>query len=56
MKQFQVNKTNLDAARIVTSDAELPSVSAGEILVRIQKLGFSANNIAYAVAGDQLGY
>ena len=56
MKQFQVNKTNLDSTRIVTSDAELPSVSAGEILVRVQKFGFSANNITYAVAGDQLGY
>ncbi len=35
---------------------ELYEISDGQIRVRVERFGFSANNITYGVAGDFLGY
>lgn len=56
MTQFQTNKTDINSFRIVDLDEGAKTPSEGEILVRIDKFGFSANNVTYAVAGDTLGY
>jgi len=54
MKQLQVNRSDLSRTRIV--EGEAAALNAGEVRIRVEKFGFSANNITYGVAGDQLGY
>lgn len=54
--QFQVQKNDLAKTQIITPDNPIPEITDGEILTRVEKFGFSANNITYGVAGDTLGY
>ena len=58
MQQFQVRKDKFTDSRLVelASDEDATGLGAGEILVRIDRFGFSANNVTYAAAGDMLGY
>ena len=52
---FEVNKDDLHDTRC--SESTVPGVpSEGEIVVHIERFGFTANNITYAVYGDALGY
>lgn len=58
MSEFQVLKSQLAKTRVidtpeVNEDAPLQS---GELLVKVDKFSYTANNITYGVAGDQLGY
>ena len=54
MQEFQINKQNLGQNRIV---AVAPSaINNGEVLVKIDRFAFTANNITYAVMGEQLRY
>lgn len=55
MSEFQVKRRRFTESRIVESDAR-PDIADGEILTRIERFAFTANNITYAVAGDMLGY
>jgi len=56
MKQFQITKSDMAESRFVdTADGEMEP-GDGEIVVAVERFGFSANNITYAVAGDRLGY
>ncbi|MGB7336313.1 MAG: DUF2855 family protein [Salaquimonas sp.] len=54
MKQFQVLKSGLAGTRIVEA-ADMEIIN-GEIALKVERFGFSANNITYGVAGDTLGY
>ena len=54
MRQFQITKDNISDVRLIACEA--PQPSAGEILMKVERFGLSANNITYAVAGDTLGY
>lgn len=54
MKQLQVNRSDLSKTRI--AEAEPAQLEAGQLRIEVEKFGFSANNITYGVAGDQLGY
>lgn len=58
MPEFQVRKNRFAESRLVDTPAteQLPAIEAGEIVVRIDRFAFTANNITYAAAGDQLGY
>jgi len=56
MKQFQINKRDLSQTRLVDLAEDDASPGEGEIVVSIERFGFSANNITYAVAGDTLNY
>ncbi|GAA3955185.1 DUF2855 family protein [Allohahella marinimesophila] len=58
MAQFQIDKGRFISSRIVSTDpaAEAESLQDGDILVAIDRFAFTANNVTYAVAGDQLGY
>ncbi|MFS4494619.1 DUF2855 family protein [Maribacter sp. 2308TA10-17] len=54
--QFQVNQNVFIRNRLVeTPKAEL-NIEQGEVLVKIEKFAYTANNITYAVAGDMIGY
>lgn len=58
MKEFQVKRNNLNEHRLV--EAIVPdlgeNLGTGELLLKVEKFGFSANNITYGVIGEQLGY
>ncbi len=56
MKQFQVKRTGLTNAKVISNDQAAPNIVDGEISLRIERFGFSANNITYGIAGDTLGY
>ncbi|MBI2704474.1 MAG: DUF2855 family protein [Actinobacteria bacterium] len=51
---FEVHRGELDNIRIVTS--EVADLLDGQVLLRVDRFGFTANNITYAAFGDMLGY
>lgn len=38
------------------AEAALPELAPGQVLFRVDRFAFTANNISYALAGDALGY
>jgi Protein of unknown function (DUF2855) len=52
--EFQIRKNNFAINRVVETAA--PSIGEGEILLKVDRFAFTANNITYAVLGDKLGY
>jgi NADPH:quinone reductase-like Zn-dependent oxidoreductase len=54
MHEFEVRRDDYGAVRIV--EAATPAPQEGEIVARVERFSFTANNITYAVAGDQIGY
>ena len=52
--KFLVNRTDYRATKAVV--LTLPELSQGEVLVKIDKFGLTANNVSYAVSGDAIGY
>lgn len=57
MKELQTSQTDITQVRLAESQLDVNATLAeGELLLEIDKFGFSANNVTYAAAGDQLGY
>ena len=57
MKEFQTSKIDITQVRLADSQLDVSTILAeGELLLEIDKFGFSANNVTYAAAGEQLGY
>lgn len=56
MSEFQIRKDNYLTSRIVESHLSEGDIGTGEVLVKIDRFAFTANNITYAVVGDQFGY
>ena len=58
MSEFQVLKQKLSDTRVVATPAvdETAQLEAGELLLKVDTYSYTANNITYGVAGDQLGY
>ncbi len=54
--QFQVRKKTFFEGRIKTTPATDLTLGEGDVLVKIEKFAYTANNITYAVAGDMIGY
>jgi len=54
MNEFQTNKTDLTKGRIVESPKN--AITDGQVLLKVDRFAFTANNITYAVMGDQLRY
>lgn len=54
MHEFQTHKKDLTNNRIV--DVPTNTIGDGEVLVKIDRFAFTANNITYAVMGNQLRY
>jgi NADPH:quinone reductase-like Zn-dependent oxidoreductase len=51
---FLVNKSDWKQNRF--DDAPVPDLADGQVLFRVDRFAFTANNISYALAGDMLGY
>ncbi len=45
-----------DWKQIRFDDAAVPELAEGQVLFRVDRFAFTANNISYALAGDMLGY
>lgn len=54
MQEFQTNKQDLTQNRLI--DTTLKPIEDGQVLVKIDKFAFTANNITYAVMGNSLRY
>ena len=54
MQEFQTNKANLTQARL--QETPVHTLGDGEVRVKVDRFAFTANNITYAVMGDQLRY
>lgn len=54
MKEFQTSKADLTQTRIVETSKQ--TITEGELLVKIDRFAFTANNITYAAMGDYLKY
>jgi NADPH:quinone reductase-like Zn-dependent oxidoreductase len=52
--RLEVRRDDLHDTRVV--EEPTPRPAEGEILVRVEAFGLTANNISYAVFGDMLGY
>lgn len=57
MNELQISKSDITQSRVIKSDLDIDvPLATGEILLKVDKFGFSANNVTYAAAGEQLGY
>lgn len=54
--QMQVKRSAFFQQRISEMPASDLEIGDGEILVKVEKFAYTANNITYAVAGDMIGY
>lgn len=45
-----------DISQVTVSERPVPALKDGEVLLEVERVGLSANNITYAVLGDTLGY
>jgi len=52
---FAVARDSLDKSVVVASD-DTPSPGSGEVLLRVSRVGLTANNVTYAVLGDAMRY
>ncbi len=58
-REFQVLRDNIEKSRVFETAASTAgniSLADGAIRATIERFAFTANNVTYAVAGDQLGY
>lgn len=53
---FMVDKTDLQQIQYLIKKVKKKSIKQGEILLKIQRLALTSNNITYAVLGDRIGY
>ena len=51
---FQVRKDKLSDTKRVSAPA--PELADGEILVKVDRFAFTANNVTYGVVGERIGY
>jgi hypothetical protein len=51
---FEVRKENLRETRFTTAPAAEPE--PGEALLRVEKFGFTSNNVTYGAVGEAIGY
>ena len=49
-----VNRTEITNTKPVTT--QIAPLAEGQVLVAIDKFGLTANNVSYAVTGDNIGY
>ncbi len=55
MKSLEINKANTNQTRIHEEDLD-KTLEPDEVLIKIEKVSFTANNITYCLAGDTIGY
>lgn len=58
MAEFQTHKNDITKTRLVdvSNSAEDFTLGAGEVLAKIERFSFTANNVTYGAVGEQIGY
>ena len=56
MPDFEVRRDDLRATRVVGGEAPAAGVADGEVQLRVERFGLTANNVTYGVLGDALRY
>lgn len=56
MSELQIRKSKISESRIVDNDLSTATLEDGKVLLKIDKFALTANNITYAVVGEQIGY
>lgn len=56
MLEFQTRKNDINQTRIHEVTDSSRALEPGKIRVKVEKFAFTANNITYAVAGEQMAY
>lgn len=56
MSEFQVQRRGLKSHRIVDGVGADAPLGDDDVLLRIDRFAFTANNVTYGVAGEQIGY
>ena len=56
MSEFQVLRSDLKVNRIVDGATADTPLAPDEVLLKVERFAFTANNVTYGVAGDQIGY
>lgn len=51
---FQVRKDKLSDTKLVSALA--PELKDGEVLIKVDRFAFTANNVTYGVVGERIGY
>jgi hypothetical protein len=54
--QIWIEKSQVKNTKIVQSQIDPSQLGSDQVLLKIDSLGFSANNITYSVFGDKMGY
>ena len=54
MKELQTLKTDLKKTRIVTQQLG-NDIDENQVLLKVERFSFTANNVTYGVAGDAIG-
>ncbi|MEM9822128.1 MAG: DUF2855 family protein [Bacteroidota bacterium] len=54
--QFQVQRSLFFRNRLTETPVSYQEITEGEVLVKVEKFAYTANNITYAAAGDMIGY
>ena len=52
----QVHVARNDLTELETVEQKAPSIVEGEVLLRVESFAVTANNVTYAVVGEQVGY
>lgn len=56
LTQIWIEKSQVQNTKIVESKIDPSQLGGDEVLLEVDSLGFSANNITYSVFGDKMGY
>lgn len=56
ISQIHINKTNLHDTHVHEVSFDDNELQQGQLLLKVDRFGFSANNITYAALGDKMGY
>jgi hypothetical protein len=58
MAEFQTNKNDITKSRLVESGNRAAdfTLGEGEVLAKVERFSFTANNVTYGAVGEQIGY
>src|SRR3954453_694839 len=56
MPVFEVRRDDLRTTRLADGEAPAGSVADGEVQLRVDRFGLSANNVTYGAFGDAMSY
>jgi hypothetical protein len=56
LTEIWIEKSNVSNTKIVKKELRSDHLNADEVLLKVDSMGFSANNVTYSVFGEQRGY